>query len=198
MGGDTAPQPPSSEARGEARPQLWVGSWLDYNNGILHGDWIAADRDDAEIWGDIQTMLDRSPTASATGEVAEEWGIFDSDNFGPLHIGEQESIAWVAKVGRGIAEYGPAFAAWADVMQDEALLDGFTDAYLGHYESVDAYANQLVDDLGYQEQIDQAMPESLRPYVRFDTAGLARDMQLGGDIHVVDANDSGVWIFDAR
>lgn len=193
-----ADKPDCGEQEPRDRPRIWVGSWADYNNGILHGDWVAADRDDDSIWSDIQAMLARSPTTAQTGEVAEDWGIFDYDNFGPLRIGEQESVGWVTKVARGITEHGLAYAAYADVMEDEETLDGFEDAYLGHFDSLQAYAEQLVDDLGYERLLDEAVPESLRAYVQFDTAMLARDMQMGGDIHVIPAEDGGVWLFDAR
>jgi antirestriction protein len=188
----------SAEQQPKYRPSIWVGSWSDYNNGRLHGDWIAADREDDAIWADIRAMLARSPTARQTGEAAEEWGIFDAEDFGPLRIGEQESITWVSKVARGIAEHGLAYAAYADVMQDEQALAGFEDDYLGQFDSTEAYVEQLVADVGYDELLDRVVPEQLRPYVRIDVAALARDMQLGGDIHVVPTGEGGVWIFAAR
>lgn len=177
------------------RPQIWIGSWSDYNAGVLHGAWVDAARDEADIEADIQAMLAASSTTLRTGEKAEEWGIFDYDEFGPLRLGEQEALSWVTKVARGIAEHGPAFAAYADVMQDEAALDNFSDDYLGHYDSVTAYVEQLVDDVGYDAMLDKAVPASLRPYVQIDIAALARDMQLGGDITSVEADGGGVWLF---
>jgi len=187
------------EAAHEARPQIWAGSWLDYNNGTLHGQWIDAARDADEVWADIHTMLAASPTARRHGEIAEEWGIFDHDNFGPLHVGEQADIGYITAVARGIAEHGPAFAAWADLAGDDReQLDKFEDAFLGTYDSLTAYVDQLVDDLGYQDLIDEALPESIRPYVRINTEALAHDMRLSGDIHAEDATDDSTWIFDTR
>ena len=151
------------------QPRIWVGSWLDYNNGVLYGQWIDAARDEDELQGDITTMLAHSPTTKATGEPAEDWGIFDHDNFGRLRIGEQESLSWVSAVARGIAEHGPAFAAYADVVEDEAALAGFEDDYLGHYTSAADYAEQLIADLGYDEMLDQAIPDIMRAYVRIDS-----------------------------
>ena len=53
----------SGEQPPPERPRIWVGSWLDYNNGVLHGDWIDADREDAgmaESWrareGDVDAI----------------------------------------------------------------------------------------------------------------------------------------------
>jgi len=179
-------------------PRIWVGSWLDYNHGVLYGQWIDAAQDEDQLHADITGMLAGSPTTAETGEPAEDWGIFDHDNFGPIRIGEQESLSWVSAVARGISEHGLAFAAYADVMQDETMLAGFADAYLGHYESVEAYAEQLIADLGYDQAFEQAVPEGLRAYVRIDTEAFGRDLQLGGDVHVLPTDDGGVWIFDAR
>lgn len=144
---------------------------------------------------DIEAILARSPTSHDTGETAEDWGIFDSDGFGPLRIDEQESLDWVSAVASGITEHGLAFAAYADVVQDEEALAGFEDDYIGEFDSVDAYAEQFVEDLGYEGILDQSLPETIRRYVHFDIEQLARDMQLGGDIHVLPAEGGRVWLF---
>jgi antirestriction protein len=190
--------PGSGEQPPPVRPRIWVGSWLDYNNGVLHGDWIDADREDAEVWTDIQAMLARSPTSAETGEVAEEWGIFDYEHFGGLRIDEQETISWVAKVARGIARHGPAFAAWAGVVEDEALLDSFERNYLGHYDSVKAYAEQTYGGLAFGQLLERYVPEHLRPYVHLDTEALARDLQFGSRVYILPASEGGVWLFDGE
>ena len=179
-------------------PTVWIGSWLDYNNGQLHGDWIAADQPDEAITADIAAMLARSPTAKMTGQPAEDWGVFDFDNFGPLRIGEQETVEWIGLVGRGIAEHGPAFAAYADVVQDADALVGFEDDYLGQYGSIQDYADNFVEDAGYNHLLDEALPDCIRGYVSLDTAAIAQDMQAGGDVHAVADTQGGVWLFAAR
>jgi antirestriction protein len=181
-----------------ASPQIWVGSWADYNNGILHGLWIDAARDVPELQTDIQAMLTASPIAAQTGMPNEEWGVFDHDGFGQAPIGEQPSLEYVSQVAQGIVEHGPAFGAFAAHENGSEVPDDFADRYLGHYETIEDYAAQLVDDLGYDELLDEAVPDSLRPYVQIDVEGLARDMQLGGDVWTADAEDGGVWIFDGR
>lgn len=84
-------QPPTPEQPAD-RPRIWVGSWLDYNNAILHGQWIDADREEADVWTDIRAMLAASPTSRNTGQVAEEWGIFDFEGFGAFRLDEQENL----------------------------------------------------------------------------------------------------------
>ncbi|MDQ2838349.1 MAG: antirestriction protein ArdA [Actinomycetota bacterium] len=175
-----------------------MGAWADYNNGSLHGAWLDAAREPAEIEADIQTMLAASPWTAQTGEPAEDWGIFDFDNFGNCRIGEQENLDWISQVAKGIAEHGLAFAAWADVMEEEEHLAGFSTAYLGRYDNLHAYIEQLINDLGYDELLDKAVPASIRPYVKIDITATANDLLLGGDLYALPADDGGVWVFDGR
>jgi antirestriction protein len=176
-------------------PRIWVGSWADYNNGTLHGVWLNAAQDEAELQAGIDAMLAASPLTAATGEPAEEWAIFDYDGFAPLRIDEHENLSWISRVAKGITEHGPAFAAYADVMEDEELLTGFDVDYIGHYDSLHAYVEQLINDLGYDRILDEQLPASIRPYVKIDITATARDLELGGDLHTVPASDGGVWIF---
>ncbi len=193
-----AVQPASAEVEPAASPRIWVGSWADYNNGHLHGAWLDAARGTAEIEADIQTMLAASPWTAQTGESAEDWGVFDYDNFGNCTIGEQENLDWISQVAKGIAEHGLAFAAWADVAEESELLADFGAAYLGHYDDLHSYIEQLINDLGYDELLDKAVPASIRPYVKIDITATANDLMLGGDLFTVPADDGGVWIFDGR
>jgi antirestriction protein len=179
-------------------PQIWVGSLADYNNGVLHGAWIDAAREPDEIQTDIDTMLAGSPWTTRTGEPAEEWGIFDTDNFGACRIDQHESLDWISAVAKGIAEHGPAFAAWADVMEDPELLPDFEEAYRGEYDSLEAYAEHLIQELGYDELLDRVVPPSLRPYVDINIAGYAQDLWLNGEVQVYYRSGGGVWIFDGN
>lgn len=212
LGGEQPPQPaPPAEAASSSvepqpqaeqheqpatpSPRIWVGSLSDYNNGILHGAWIKAAREPEEIQADIKTMLAGSPWTAQTGEPAEAWAIHDRDGFGALRIDEHENLQWISLVGKGIAKYGLAFAAYAEVVEDEELLVSFDQDYLGHYDSLHAYLEQTINDLGYDRILDEVVPPKLRPYVKIDLTATARDLQFGGDLHVLAATEGGVWIF---
>jgi len=151
-----------------------------------------------ELEADIKALLAGSPTMAKDGDPAEEWGIFDFEGFGGLRLGEYESFSYISRLAQGIAEHGPAFAAWAEVTDDADSLDQFEEAYLGHYDSLEAYAEQLVEDLGYQRVLDEALPEHLRRYVDFNLAGLAQDLWLSGDVHVAHDDHGGVWVFQGN
>jgi antirestriction protein len=176
-------------------PRIWVSSLADYNNGSLHGAWIEAAREPEEIQADIDAMLAASPWTAQTGEPAEEWAIHDRDGFGALRIGEHENLRWISTVGKGIAQHGLAFAAYAEVVEDEELLGSFDKEYLGHYDSLHTYLEQTINDLGYDRILDEVVPPKLRPYVKIDIDATARDLQFGGDLHVLAATEGGVWIF---
>ena len=177
----------------EDGPRIYVASLSDYNAGILHGEWIPADQEPEELGEAVQAMLQRSPTAGA-----EEFAIHDFEGFSHYHVGEYDSLDWVSRVARGIVEHGEAFGAWADrCNQDEDDLAQFEDAYLGEWGSMSEYAEELLDDLGYIQAVEEAVPDMLQPYVRVDIDAFARDLELGGDITSVE-HARGVWLFDGR
>lgn len=178
----------------EDKPRIWVGSLSDYNNGILFGQWIDADREPDEIWQDIQDLLARSPTPGA-----EEWGIFDYENFGGVPIHEYDPIEAVSALALGIRQHGLAFAGWAGIHEDNSRAnETFEDAFLGHWDSLEDFAANMLDDCGLQDVIDQHVPEGMRHYVQIDVEGFARDLEMGGDIVVADAPDGGIWIYDGH
>ncbi len=184
---------PETEASPPA-PQIYVASLSDYNDGRLHGSWLDAARTPEELQVDITAMLAASPLPGA-----EEWAIHDFEGFAGVRLDENESLDTVSQLAAGLAEHGPAFAAWADIAgRDEETLQRFEEAYLGHWDSLAAYADELFEDLGYAELLDKAMPAGMQPYVRFDAEAFGRDLHLGGDISYAFAPGGGIWLFDNR
>jgi antirestriction protein len=177
----------------EDGPRICVASLSDYNGGILHGAWIAADQSPEELYSAVQAMLGQSPTPGA-----EEFAIHDYEGFGQYEVGEYDSLDWISAIARGITERGLAFAAWVETCDRDAdRVAQFEDAYRGSWESVEAYADELLSDLGYDKTIDAATPGWLQPYVAFNMEAFARDLTLNGDIVAVQHAD-GVWIFEGR
>lgn len=171
-----------------AEPRIYVASLSDYNAGRLHGSWLDAAVSLEELHDGVQLMLSSSPTDPR----AEEWAIHDYEGFHGLRLSEWEPLERVSLVGRGIAEYGEAFAAWVgnDSVPTEEL-DRFTDCYLGRWDSVEDYARALLDDLGVDT--DAIGPEWLQSYVRLDVEAFARD--LAGELSIVHGS-KGVYVFE--
>jgi antirestriction protein len=175
-------------------PRIYAASLSDYNDGRLHGRWIDADQDAEALGESVTAML-----ASSEMPVAEEFAIHDYEGFGPVRLDEYESLESVSRVAHGISEHGEAFGHWISLNSstDESTCDGFEDAYLGCFESLEAYAEQLLDDLGYDTALESAVPEFLQPYVKIDVEGFARDLEMSGDVATSEGQD-GVYVFDMR
>jgi antirestriction protein len=174
-------------------PKIYVASLSDYNDGRLFGRWLNADQTADELYEAVKSMLDASPMPNA-----EEWGIFDYEGFGPLRIDEYEDFRTVSMLANGITEHGEAFAHWVDLTseRDENAVTNFQSSYLGCFESLGAYAESLLEDLGYLDMIQPPLPEFLQPYVSIDIESLARDLELSGDVMTAEGSE-GVYVFNS-
>ena len=178
----------NNKAHTDNTPRIYVACLASYNAGRLVGTWIRADQDADDIHAEIHAILAASPEPGA-----EEWGIFDTENFGSVRIAEYEDIANVAAIAKLIAEHGNlaaeliAHAGGADEARE--MLD---DQYQGAFDSLTAWAEDFLEQTG---QLD-ALPESIRGY--FDHEAFARDAELGGDIITIETGDGQVHVFWAR
>lgn len=170
-------------------PRIYVACLASYNNGRLHGQWIAADQTPEDILDEIQGMLASSPEPGA-----EEWSIHDYDGFGSLQLGEAESLVRISAIASGIAEHGPAYGAWLayDSSRDASEATAFTDAYRGQWESLHAYADAYAESTGLYEAAEKASS----PYIRVDLDALQRDLKM--DAYAVPSGHGTVYVFDVR
>ena len=189
-----AESPAHAEQQQRPEHRIYVASLADYNAGRLHGVCIDATQGAEQIEAEIASMLERSREP-----IAEEWAIHDYEGFGAVRLSEFESIERISRLAEGIADQGMAFAAWiSDCSPSEETTDRFEEAFLGEYPSREAYAEHIVDDFGYQDLIDKAIPDYLQPYVRFDADSYAHDIELNGDITIADAPGGAIYVFDAH
>lgn len=195
---DEAPDVAATADEAEPRllePRIYIASLADYNNGSLHGSWISADQEAGDIHRDIDSMLWASPALQGEGESYGDWAIHDHEGFADYRIDEATDIETVSQLGRGIAEYGPAFAVWADLNDGQPeRWDRFAEAFLGHYDNLTAYGEAVFEEAGWQQLITETLPGDIGRYVRIDGEALANDMWLSGEIYSAAAPD-GVWIF---
>ncbi|HBG62150.1 MAG: hypothetical protein A2Y03_00490 [Omnitrophica WOR_2 bacterium GWF2_38_59] len=162
-------------------PKIYVACLAAYNNGRLHGKWIDAEQNADAIQEEIQEMLKNSPEP-----FAEEWAIHDYEGFEGLSINEYESIEDVAEYARLIAEHGAAYAAYANnVGVDYATEEGFEESYQGEWDSEEAFAENLADEI-------MDIPERLSYY--FDYGKFAHELFMG-DYYSVDNDNHNVYVF---
>jgi antirestriction protein len=169
-------------------PRIYVASLSDLNAGRQHGVWLDAAQEPEALHDEIANML-----ASSTEPGAEEWVVADHAGFNGLY-GDWDDLAYVSKIANGIKEHGEAYAHWATLVSTDEELDQFDTRYLGRWPSRQAYAADVLGDLGLSEVIERAVPENLMPYVTIDADGFGRDLELGGEIAVVDGR-SHVYVY---
>ena len=122
----------------------------------------------------------------------------DVAGFYGLRLDEHEGLATVSRVAKGIVEHGEAFALFAGYasLDDLDFLDAaLRDSYLGAWDSMEAFAEHVVDDMGVEAYIAVA-PQSYRQYLKVDTALLARDLEM--ELTVLEGSDGRVHVFDPR
>lgn len=193
----------------ESVPRIYVASLSDYNAGRLHGEWINANQEPHGIHTDIRLMLAASPMnqmRSSDGEWEgrpEEWAIHDYDGFGSLGLGEYESVEKVSRIAAGIVEHGPAFSDFVSYIgiDDDEGIEKFEERYLGTWDSLEAWAEEVLDDMGVNAEVSN-LPNWVQLYVKIDVSGFARDCELGGDVVAVpipieETGGVGVWVFRA-
>ncbi len=171
-------------------PRIYVASLADYNDGRLHGEWIDATQEPEDIYTQIDDI-----TASSPIPGAQEWAIHDFEGFGGFPISEHEHIDTVILLASGITKHGPVFASWVDHVgtTDVDLLDRFDEHYLGTWDSLADYAEQLTEDLGVN--LEHLLPNWLSPYLRIDYQQLGSD--LASELYVTE-RQGGVDVFEGH
>lgn len=172
------------------RPRIWIASLADYNAGRLHGEWVDAAVEGDELVAAAQRIIAGSPDPSA-----EEWAIFDYDNFHSYRVGEYEDLRHLADVARGVAEEGEAFAAYAQLSgaRGEDLETGYVGAFFGYWPSREAFLDELLDDYGIDDALARGMPGWLLPHLHIDRDAVLRDLLTDFEVH--DTSDSGIYLF---
>lgn len=147
--------------------RIYVACLSSYNAGVLHGRWIDAAQDVDAIEAEIAEML-----AESKHKPAEDWAIHDTD--GLPDIGEWECLERVSELACAIDVHGDAVAEyWAyDEPPDGELLDRFTEAYCGQWDSERSYAEHLADEGCFGD-----IPPHLVAYIDYDA--MARDLFCG-------------------
>jgi antirestriction protein len=147
-------------------PRIYVACLAAYNNGHLHGCWIDCDQDADAIKEQIQAMLKTSPIPNA-----EEWAIHDHEGFGKFHISEWHDIAELAAIAAAIEEHGePYLAALAETCDKEEA-DALIEEYCGHYDSDEAFTQQLLEDT-------DGLPKDLPAYIHIDWEWTAKEIMM--------------------
>lgn len=187
--------------------RVWVGCLACYNGGRLVGAWVDASQaadmaedfdayNGGEVWGN---EFDDEQRRAHLAEGHAEFWCFDHNNLHGLVTGEcspmeAQRIGRIFEAVQADGHDVAAVAAWAEHTGetveewDRPTREAFEDAYSGEYDSQQAFAEQLADDMG------AVTGEESWPLSCIDWERAARDLFLGGDFYAV-RSPVGLYVF---
>lgn len=186
-GGDVIPlREPETE---QLKPRVFIASVGDYEQyDRVHGRWLDATADVVELEEGAREVVRTSRSGSPL------WGVYEAEGFYGLDLdAEWQDLRYVSALARGIAAHGEAFMRWSQVVAAIEDLEQFEQRYVGQFETGADYAQHLAGELGVEETLS-AVPEGLRPFVRFDAEAYAKHLIDTDCVAVTPAKD-GVHIF---
>lgn len=121
--------------------------------------------------------------SSRTAEKAP-WVIRACEAFGGLDVNGFTDLDLVARLARGVAEHGAAYAVFVQIVgtEDRDQLDKFEDFYVGSFASPEAWAREVGEDLEWEQHLDQVIDPMLRPYIVIDYAKFAQEQRHAWDV----------------
>ena len=176
----------------ETTPRIWYGCLPCYNAGTLAGAWFDIfDRDGITAY----VKAHRADHDHPVYGPHEEWEPFDLEGIDDsrarqiLYADDDTLDRWRNLYGEHDADIITSYLALGLEDDDPEVIEtDIDDRYAGHWSSVVEYAEELADDI-YYDEIRRA--EEL-PWLRFDYEAFARDLEINGDIYYDD--DAGiVW-----
>lgn len=166
-------------------PRIYVACLAAYNNGFLHGAWIDACDDLEKIRAQVNAMLKSSPVPDA-----EEFAIHDHEDFGGCDLGEYAGLERAHAVAGFLIDTGKLgsllLTHFSGNLEDA---QNALENYAGCYESSADFAQELTEET-------TTTPASLQYYI--DYKSMARDMELNGDIIVLEEGFDRVHILWGR
>ena len=93
-----------------------------------------------------------------------------------------------------------AYVAWSSRREadQDSLRALFDQAYLGHYGSIDAYAEEMVDHYQLDAKLDAVIAEPFRRHLDINITNLARWLVANGTHYALQAVPVGVWVFNGE
>lgn len=130
-------------------PAIYAGCLATYNEGRIYGAWIDCNQDSESIWAEIQEMLKSSPATNA-----EEWLIFDTENWQGIKIEECKSVEQIAELAQLLLEHSAAFAAYCSYYGSDAKAEDFQKKYIGQFKDEPDFVYQQWEKDGTLAQIE--------------------------------------------
>jgi len=184
LGIEQAERPP------KPAPRVYVIDHRTDNTRESAGQWVDANHAADELEAAIAAAFGRPPE-----DGVSDWSVAAAEGFAGIDVFGSTDSQLVSAIGQGVAEHGPAFAAWVELhgIDDVELVSRFNDFYIGSYHSERDWAEWIAVDLEWLEHLDRVVEPTLRPYVRIDYDQVARDTRGSWDL--ITGPDGRVHVF---
>ncbi|MBD8687066.1 MULTISPECIES: antirestriction protein ArdA [unclassified Rhizobium] len=180
--------------------RFYAACLASYNNGVLHGRWIDASSDVDEMQAEVSAMLRESrfpnvtvkhPETDEMVPSAEEWAIHDYEDL-PSCFGEYAGIKAIAEFVELTEEHSMEAENLSAIVSHFGSVayakEELADRFVGRYESLRAYADEMADEMLAAHDIKSDHP--LAQY--FDYEQYAHELRHS--VTEVDLSD-GVGLF---
>jgi len=159
----------------ELRPAIWVADLAAYNAGHSHGKWIRLHPAMTleELQAKVAVILDEGTQKFGEETCSlehEEFAIHDFEGFGPIRLGEYDSLEQILGHVERMGEDPGRYFAYVDACGSDYADQYRPEDVFGPYDSEDDYAWQdLENHCGdWQEWLEARLPEPYRWAVKFD------------------------------
>lgn len=169
-------------------PMVFLADTGAYAAGVNRGRWLDATIEPEALQQAADELLASSPFKDASVTVHHTHG------FAGLELDGGQDMTTVSRIARGVAAHGRAFVAYTGLVGiADADPAAFPAVYTGSWDSLAAWAEHMVDELGWREQLATHVPPALLPHLYIDYQRLARDLSY--DAQVIEDDDGTVHVF---
>ena len=154
------------------RPSIYVGTYAKYNNGSLFGEWV-----DLTKYSNIDEFYDYCRKLH-NDEDDPELMFQDYENFPDGYITESYLNPAIFEVLEELdTNYYEDFCNFIAYFGKDATVEEFRDFYVGHYDSEEDFAYELVEQIATKD-----VPDFYLRY--FDYKAYARDLFMDGYVFI--------------
>lgn len=154
------------------KPSVYVGTYAKYNNGSISGEWVDLTRfTNADDFYDYCRELH-------SDESDPEFMFQDYEHFPYGYITECYLNPAIFDILNELTpdEYAD-FCKYVSYFGKDVTVESFRDAYIGHYDSKEDFAHEIVE-----QAITKGLPDFFVQY--FDYESLARDLFIDGYVFI--------------
>lgn len=151
-------------------PAVYVGTYGKYNSSSIFGMWV--DLTTFDSYEEFLEFGERLHADEADPELMfQDYECFPSEYYGESHLEFDEIIEWY-NLDEDERE---AFEAYIEIEGKYATIERFQEAYFGHFDTPEEFAEELYLNNGGMENV----PEWLINHI--DWSSVWRDLKCSGD-----------------